>query len=143
MADVDAEELKAECVRFMGAILGWRTRAVAIGDDKLTEFTQRAAVVAGALHAGLDLHKPETYDSERWYCAECSGIAGTPVWMPCRTVLAVAGEFATEPAAPIALPDDETRLAVAYMEACQAAAQRGEPLPDVHEFTEAWRAGHA
>lgn len=33
-------------------------------------------------------------------------------------------------------------VATAYMNACQEAQRCGEPLPDVHEFTEAWRAEH-
>jgi|GEM_PF-6394194 len=36
--------------------------------------------------------------------------------------------------------DDETRLAVAFMEFCQAAQRRGDAPPDVHQFTAAWEA---
>lgn len=38
---------------------------------------------------------------------------------------------------------EKTALAVAYLTACQEAVRKGDPTPDVREFTAAWKAEHA
>lgn len=94
MAGMDVGALQAECLRFMGATLAWRTRAAAIGDDKLAEFAQRAAAIAGSLHAVLDLHAaPERALPGELHCGELID------WVQggCPTVQLVAEQLGAEP----------------------------------------------
>lgn len=54
------------------------------------------------------------------------------------------GIEASEPELRVGTPtDDKRQLAWAFLDASQKARERGEPLPDVHEFTAAWKAEHA
>jgi hypothetical protein len=102
MPDLDVEALRAEVQRFMGATIGWRSRANMIGDGKLAEFARWASVIAGSLHAVLELHKPriavEGTLEGKPICDECSD--GTDEFLardyPCPTVRAIAKELGVE-----------------------------------------------
>jgi hypothetical protein len=92
MPDLDVEALGAQCVRFMGATLAWRSRAILTGDGKLADFAQRAAAIAGALCAALDLHASIEGGGGPAHCAHC----GIREIHPCPTVRAIAEKLGVE-----------------------------------------------